>query len=460
MKWWRSILLVASLLFIAIATLTPAAMSGGSGTRPDFWCIACGAEGGADVTLNIALFVPLGVALTLLRVSPIRAGLLGLLLSLLIETSQHFGIPPGRVASVSDLLTNATGTLLGAIVAWNHAQWLHPSRRAAVWLSGASIAVVAAFLAFTGWALGRDVDTRVSSGQAALTYSNGAFATGYGWYHGVVTHAIVAGHEYPHTGNGPMVFFGAVGNELNGAVEVFGRDERREFVPLLTVQGNFPGVPEMMLGQQYVDAQLRVRLRGSRMRLPGPSLLLRDVFVNDDSTHFALAFRISPQSWGLKSVRGTVSRTTTLAISLSLGWTLFQTVVHVGDRFAAVVTVCWLLVLWLPVGYWCALAGQSRASAAPLQAAPIGTAPSSTASSSTAPSRAAPVRTAPSGAARLIQRWQFVAAGALSMVLTLTLVPRVMAISATLPMEWILSAAGFATGVFFATRFYNSISTK
>ena len=46
------------------------------------------------------------------------------------------------------------------------------------------------------------------------------------------------------------------------------------------------------------------------------------------------------------------------------------------------------------------------------------------------------------------------------MVLTLLLVPRVMGIATTQSGEWTLSAAGLVAGVFFATRFYNHMTTE
>jgi len=425
MKWRRSILLTGSLLFIATATLTPAKSSGVTVTLPDFWCLACGTEGGADVTLNVALFIPLGVALALLRVSPLRAFVIGAALSMAIEAAQRVGVPGGRVASVSDLLTNSVGTLLGASIAWHHRRWLRPSRGAAVVFSVVSMIVVASFLGFTGWALGRDPYRPVSFGQVGLVQSKGAFAAGYGWYQGTVSRVLVSGVQFGQTGNGPVILFGSSGNNLHGEVEIDGRDERREFVPFLSVQGAHPRVPEMMLGQKNIDALMHVRLRGSQLRLPGPSLVLRNAFVAPGAVHRTVRFAVETERWTLSSTAGTQTLAAGLPVSLSLGWTLFQTVVHVGDRLALVVTLLWLFVLWLPVGYWCALAG--------------------------APADAIDRRVGN------LQRWQFVAAGLVALLLTMWLVPRAMGIAATLPQEWMLSVASMAVGVFLATRFYHYI---
>ncbi|MFB4353925.1 VanZ family protein [Microbacterium sp. LS_15] len=73
------------------------------------------------LTLNVALFVPLGLlAPVLLRTSTwLRAALLGLLVSGTIEIVQFIGdvtVGPGRVADIDDLITNVLGTVIGYLV--------------------------------------------------------------------------------------------------------------------------------------------------------------------------------------------------------------------------------------------------------------------------------------------------------------------------------------------------------
>ncbi|MEV4736253.1 MULTISPECIES: VanZ family protein [unclassified Microbacterium] len=73
------------------------------------------------LTLNVALFVPLGVfAPLLLRTSSwLRTALVGLVVSGTIEVVQFIGditISPGRVADIDDLITNVLGTVVGYIL--------------------------------------------------------------------------------------------------------------------------------------------------------------------------------------------------------------------------------------------------------------------------------------------------------------------------------------------------------
>ncbi|MEZ4586449.1 MAG: VanZ family protein [Gemmatimonadales bacterium] len=110
-KWvlWSAIGLVLA------ATLTPGSTS--TGPRP---CgpltVACGDTWGVDLALNLALFLPLGVAAFLNGHRLPRIALLGLLLSLLIETLQA-ALIPGRDPALRDLLANTAGAAAGAVVA-------------------------------------------------------------------------------------------------------------------------------------------------------------------------------------------------------------------------------------------------------------------------------------------------------------------------------------------------------
>ncbi|MGV3709170.1 MAG: VanZ family protein [Gemmatimonas sp.] len=413
--WWQRVLLTGALLFIAIATLTPGRAGTAPGIRPSFTCLACGSEGGADVSLNIALFLPLGVALALIGKSPIRALVIGAGVSMLVEFAQRTGFPPGRVANVTDLLTNSAGTLVGALIAWHRAWWMRPTPRAARVLVAGGLITIAAFLSLIGWSLGRDA---AMDSMRPLMPSALRFTALYGWYHGVTSRVTINDRTFMHAGDGPVMLYGVPPRETVGEVSVTGRDDRADLVPMLYVHAHMPFVPEILLGQHGPHAELQVRLRGSRLRLPGPRLQLERVFT--DTTAFitrVLRFGASPTQWQLEAtghgVDASSSLQASLPISLSLGWTLFQTVVHVGDLTGTVVNVTWMWVLWLPIGYWCALAGVSDA-----------------------PDER--------------WRWHFVCGGVFALVTLLIAIPRAAQISPTLAWEWLVSAGGLATGVLFA----------
>lgn len=101
------LLAAASLAAIALATLLPGdpARGGWSAAWPS----------AADVLVNLALFLPLGVALRLLALRPRHVLLVATVLSAGIELLQG-GLVPGRSASPWDLGANVLGGLGGAVL--------------------------------------------------------------------------------------------------------------------------------------------------------------------------------------------------------------------------------------------------------------------------------------------------------------------------------------------------------
>lgn len=104
---WRFALFLLALGTIGVLTLFPGAPS----SEPRVCCYP------ADFTLNILLFVPLGVGLALIGSRLPVAILAGFIVSAAIEIAQTR--IPGRFSSLSDVISNTMGTLLGAgLVVW------------------------------------------------------------------------------------------------------------------------------------------------------------------------------------------------------------------------------------------------------------------------------------------------------------------------------------------------------
>lgn len=104
-----ALLVVAALLLVAVPTLGPTPGAVGSTGI----CVFCGALGGLDFALNLALFVPLGAAIWNATGSWRQAGVAGFLVSMVIEVLQYRLIA-GRDAAVGDVLANGLGSLTGA----------------------------------------------------------------------------------------------------------------------------------------------------------------------------------------------------------------------------------------------------------------------------------------------------------------------------------------------------------
>lgn len=119
-----------------------------------FLCIVCGSLGAADLLLNVAFFVPLGLFVHLAagrRRGLVLAVAAGLLLSALVEAGQL--LVPGRYTTLGDLAANTAGAGLGGLAArWRAALLRPPPGRAALLSLGAGGATAAAFL-LTGWLL-------------------------------------------------------------------------------------------------------------------------------------------------------------------------------------------------------------------------------------------------------------------------------------------------------------------
>jgi glycopeptide antibiotics resistance protein len=99
-----------------VATLVPAPGNAAAAAATPLWCLVCGPRGEVDVVLNLLLFVPFAVGLRLAGMPFRRIVAWAAGLTLAVETLQATVIP-GRDASLSDLLTNTTGAMLGAALA-------------------------------------------------------------------------------------------------------------------------------------------------------------------------------------------------------------------------------------------------------------------------------------------------------------------------------------------------------
>lgn len=146
--------LAAALMVVAVLLLTlwPLPEQAYRASLSPVTCLVCGGQGAQDVFQNIIMLLPLGLALGLAGVRPLKAALGAFALALLVEVLQYT-VVSGRDASLSDVLTNTTGAALGAALAPHLPTALRPGRRAASRLAGAGIALWAAAWLFGAWAV-------------------------------------------------------------------------------------------------------------------------------------------------------------------------------------------------------------------------------------------------------------------------------------------------------------------
>jgi VanZ family protein len=147
-RGWRGAAFATVLLAILVATMTPT--SPGS-PAPFSFAITFTHRHLADVLLNVILFVPFGLTLGWRSRSTSAVTLTGFLLSTAIELTQR-GIP-GRDPSLSDIVFNTFGTLLGAVIARRPRFWLAPTRNNAALFAAASAFVAALIMMATAFLL-------------------------------------------------------------------------------------------------------------------------------------------------------------------------------------------------------------------------------------------------------------------------------------------------------------------
>lgn len=140
---------LSPLLFLVViggallaGTLRPATGSLQSETR---LCLICGAVGGADFVANILAFIPFGMAVRGVLRSTRRAAIVVVVFTLLIELLQ-WRVVPGRDASLGDVVANALGGTVGALIAarWRHVLLPERGRALIIGWSAVSIAVLGA----------------------------------------------------------------------------------------------------------------------------------------------------------------------------------------------------------------------------------------------------------------------------------------------------------------------------
>ena len=135
----------AVILLILIMTLTP---SRDSGLQPLAFNFPFDLHGLADDLLNLALFVPLGLAVSWRSRRVAAAVVTGFLLSAAIELLQT--VVPGRDPSLSDVVFNTLGTAIGALAGREPRAWLSPGNRMSVGLGiGATLGAAALMAATT-----------------------------------------------------------------------------------------------------------------------------------------------------------------------------------------------------------------------------------------------------------------------------------------------------------------------
>lgn len=307
------LLAAASFIAVSVATLWPLPGAPPSGSS---LCIACGELGGVDLVLNVALFLPLGLALAMGWPGRRWIWVVPPLLSLGIEVMQ-LRIIPGRDASLGDLVANTTGGLLGLAVASVIPALLRSATGRSL-ATAASALLIVAFSSLVAWGL---LPARVRYLEWVQIQPDRA---GYAHFTGNVSVSlfdtprrvgtIIQPHEEP-------------AEYRRGDLEarVIITDHQKANPPVEALIFRLANHNEMLVQISQRDDALAVRFRkrGSLLRLRSPTFVLGGVFPQSaDSMVVTARSERSVARLSASSTSGEYSLDA--AVTLGRGWELFS----------------------------------------------------------------------------------------------------------------------------------------
>lgn len=358
------VIAVLGLLVVLGLTLVPLPNFAKVVDLTPFSCLVCGPRGAVDVVLNVILFVPFAAGLRLAGVSTGRVILAAMALTLFVETAQR--VLPGRDPSLSDLLTNTTGGIVGAVLAARRRTWLLPEPAAAAWLVAAWTGVWLGILLVTAWLF------QPWPPHGSLRMAWGVRITEYATYTGRIEHATIdrIPHDSGSLGDTPAILQHlSTGNLALDFAAVVGPPigDWAPAVAILDAHGLAGAVFEI-----HDDVIFRIRTNASRFRLQPPGLLLPGGRPRTGGVPMHITARGSRDSLALSSSFGEVRRQRTFFMSPSLGWSLLLPFEYAYGREVHVLTALWIAGLLAPLGYWMrTVRGSGLGRALGLGAAPL-----------------------------------------------------------------------------------------
>ena len=311
-------------------------------------CLVCSARGIADAILNVALFMPVGVALAVLM-RPARAIVAGVILSCAIEIGQLW--VPGRHSSMGDLAFNTTGTIAGVLLLAALPWLLRPSRRAATALALGWAALVASVLFGGLWLMRPALPATNYYGQWTARLGS------YAFYDGRVTDARLGSLPLPSW-------------RLNDSDTA--RAAMRAGVPLevTAIAGNPPPAVApifsmadgeerqiMLLGADRSQLVFRYQTRAMELRLDSPDLRVDGAFAGL-APGDTIMVRATPAAGG-RAMRFVVNgREAEVRLGLADTWGLLLTSDYVSRsrKLRRAIGIGWLLALAAPLVWWSARA--------------------------------------------------------------------------------------------------------
>jgi hypothetical protein len=342
---------VLSIAIIAAATLIPARDQASMAADTSVWCLVCGGLGVTDVALNILLFVPLGIGLSLLGVSRWRGITLIVLTTLTVEVLQLSFIP-GRDASLSDLLTNTIGGMLGLWLGPNLGKALFPAPPLAFRLAIATLVLWMLQQAFAAWAVAPVLPASVYYGQWAPELAQ------FDHFTGTVTSVTL--NELP-LGNGRFEATDRVRAELmrpEFELEVLAQSGTRteKTAPIFSIFDDQQR-EILLLGTGRANLIFHLRTRLDPLRLRSPSIALPGAVPEDSGSTLSVRVNYDGARYRLQMTGESRVDSLVVPVSASWGWSFALPFSYDFGAGAPWLTALWLAGFWLVAGFW---AAQSR----------------------------------------------------------------------------------------------------
>lgn len=353
---------IGGLLFVAALTLFPAPGESARAAATPLLCVICGDHGGVDVTLNILLFLPLGLGLGLAGLSWRRVVALAALATCCIELLQ-MKVIIGRDASLGDILANTLGGGLGALAAAHWRTLVFPGPRAARRLAGVLGVLVGLAWLGTAWALQPSfpTDSPWFGGWApelgnyvtfpgtplAVTAGGDPLLPGPALDQARIQAAVIAD---------PSIAFRAVLGPMPGRLAPIGQ----------VVDGRQRDM--LFIGQERRDLAFTVRLRANSLRLWSPQVNLRNGLDGEPGDTAEASGSWKDGAITLRSQVGDRVHLRTLPVSASWGWALVTPWSSVLGEEASLLSALWIIGLLGLLGYWAGMAGGAAVAVGPATA--------------------------------------------------------------------------------------------
>ncbi|MEP6573339.1 MAG: VanZ family protein [Gemmatimonadota bacterium] len=342
-------IVIAILGWIAIASLTlrPHPADAGQVVDLPLNCLVCGESGAQDVVLNILLFVPLGIGLGLWRVPRRRAILAVVLTTLCVETIQ-FAFLAGRDASLSDVMTNSAGGLLGIAAGWNWLWLVQPGPRHAQLLAWLAAAFWLATLAGTGVLLAVRLPETVYFGQWAPQLGQ------FDQFPGKVESVTLNGRTLPgqRMMDSPRVRAVLESDSFTVSVRAVAGALTERIAPMISIFDDHEQ-EILVLGQWRHGLVFRLRSRASGILLREPAVALGRVFSGKAPDSIEVSATVERGHVTLRAASaGNPARTIELDRTPAWGWTFLIPGTMAFGSAINLLSGVWLGALILPFGFW------------------------------------------------------------------------------------------------------------